>query len=89
MAAMVGYRCDPSSVEDVVARIKCLLDGETHFKQNIGRLQSAGAFEHLRRSGIGARYSDLIARVLREDFPDISPLRGLAADSLQSECQSS
>jgi glycosyltransferase involved in cell wall biosynthesis len=85
----VGYTCDPSSVEDVVAGIKCLLDRETHFKQNISRLQSAGAFEHLRRSAISARYSDLIARVLREDFPDISPLRGLAADSLQSESESS
>ena len=85
----VGYRCNPSSVEDVVAGMQCLLEGKTQFKRNIGRLQSAGAFEHLRRSATGARYSSLIADVLGKDLPDIGHLRGLAADNLQSECQSS
>jgi glycosyltransferase involved in cell wall biosynthesis len=85
----VGHRCDPSSVEDVATGIECLLVREAEFKRNIGRLQSAGAFEHLRRSTIAARYRALIARVLGEEFPGISLPRTPAADNLRSEYHSS
>jgi glycosyltransferase involved in cell wall biosynthesis len=85
----VGYRCDPSSVEDIATGMECLLDREALFKRNIGRLQSIGAFEHLRRSDITARYRALIARALGEKPPDISLPRAPAADSLRSEYQSS
>jgi glycosyltransferase involved in cell wall biosynthesis len=85
----VGYRCDPSSVEDVATGIECLLVREAEFKRNIVRLQSAGAFEHLRRSAVAARYHTLIARVLGEDSPDINLPRTPAADNPRSECRAS
>jgi glycosyltransferase involved in cell wall biosynthesis len=85
----VGYRCDPSSVEDVVTGIEYLLDREAEFKRSIGRLQSVGAFEHLRRSAIAARYRALVARALGEEPPDINLPQALAADNPRSECHSS
>jgi glycosyltransferase involved in cell wall biosynthesis len=85
----VGYRCDPSSVDDVVAGIECLLDREPEFKHRIGELQSTGAFEHLRRSAIAARYRALIGPLLGERAADLNPPRRREADSLQSEFRSS
>lgn len=67
----VGYRCDPSSVEDVAAGITSIIDREAELKRNIGELQVSGAFDHFRRPAIAARYRELIGRVVG-DGPSIS-----------------
>jgi glycosyltransferase involved in cell wall biosynthesis len=82
----VGYRCDPSSVEDVAAGIEYLLDRQRDLKRNIRNLHAEGAFEHLRRSGIAAHYRNLLARVLSAD--DVS-LRSFAASNPRFEFHAS
>ncbi|WP_088347431.1 MULTISPECIES: glycosyltransferase [Rhodomicrobium] len=57
----VGYRCTPNSVEDVTRGLRTLITDQARLKQDIARLQSAGAFEPLRREAIGARYRRLLA----------------------------
>lgn len=56
----VGYGCNPESVEDVTRGMGVLIREQGRLKQQIGRLQADGAFEHLRRHGIGARYNRIL-----------------------------
>jgi glycosyltransferase involved in cell wall biosynthesis len=59
----VGYRADPTSIDDVARGIRFLVANERPIKANIARMQEQGAFEHLRAPGIAAQYSGLIAGI--------------------------
>jgi glycosyltransferase involved in cell wall biosynthesis len=52
----VGYSCDPRSITDIADGLRLLLAQETRLKGEIRRLQDQGAFDYLRRAGIGACY---------------------------------
>jgi glycosyltransferase involved in cell wall biosynthesis len=84
----VGYRCDPSSVEDLAAGMKFLVDNERRLKRSIGQLQARDAFAHLRSPALIARYHALLARAIRAAKVVTPPLR-LLANSPQSEFHSS
>ncbi len=83
----VGYRCDPSSVEDIAAGIASLLAREAELKQNISRLQVNGALDHLRRPAIAARYRSLIRQVIGDSSLSRPPRR--MADNSRYESLSS
>jgi glycosyltransferase involved in cell wall biosynthesis len=59
-----GYRCDPSSPDDIAAGIGFLLDNEQPLKHALARHQAAKAFEHLRSGAIASRYGKVLARLL-------------------------
>jgi glycogen synthase len=61
--ADVGYRCNPSSPDDVAAGMLHLIEKQAEFKRRIGLLQAEGAFEAVRREAIGARYRQILAQV--------------------------
>jgi glycosyltransferase involved in cell wall biosynthesis len=83
----VGYRCDPSSLEDVAAGIAHLVEHEAALKANIKRLQGNGALEHLRRDAIGVRYRALTTGLLDAASPALNLLPPFAADSPRPECR--
>lgn len=56
----VGYSCNPQAITDIADSLRLLLAQESRLKGEIRRLQEAGAFEHLRRAGIAARYQELL-----------------------------
>ena len=56
----IGYCCDPQAITDVADSLRLLLAQESRLKGEIRRLQEAGAFDHLRRAGIAARYRELL-----------------------------
>ncbi len=58
----VGYRADPTSVEDIARGIRHLVECEQAIKINIARLQRSNAFEHVRRQSIAATYSGILSR---------------------------
>jgi glycosyltransferase involved in cell wall biosynthesis len=58
-----GYRCDPSSLDDVIAGLRHLIAEEQPLKQAIAALQAEDAFAHVRRDAIAARYAALIERL--------------------------
>ncbi|ARQ02421.1 glycosyltransferase [Pseudorhodoplanes sinuspersici] len=58
----VGYRADPTSVEDVARGMRFLIEREQSLKINIGHLHRNRTFDHLRRHRIAEVYSDLLAR---------------------------
>ncbi len=59
----VGYRCDPTSLDDVTAGIRHLLAEEEPLKRAIGAMQAKDAFAHLRREAIAAQYASIIDRL--------------------------
>jgi glycosyltransferase involved in cell wall biosynthesis len=59
----VGYRCDPTSLDDVTAGIRHLLAEEEPLKRAIGAMQAKNAFAHLRRDAIAAQYASIVNRV--------------------------
>jgi hypothetical protein len=70
----VGIACDSASPRDVTEGLGMLVARERELKREIARLQAAGAFEHLRQKGIGARYRALLARATGATALD-SPVR--------------
>jgi glycosyltransferase involved in cell wall biosynthesis len=62
----VGYRADPTSVEDVARGMRCLIEREQSLKINIGHLHQNRTFDHLRRHRIAEVYSDILTRETRE-----------------------
>lgn len=60
----VGYRCDPTSCNDVVDGLRFLATKEQRLKAEIRHHQSNGAFEFLRRPTIAARYRSLLLRAM-------------------------
>jgi glycosyltransferase involved in cell wall biosynthesis len=68
----VGVRCNPVSPESVARGIRDLLASERRLKENIARLQDAGVFEPLRRSGIAENYRQILAQHIGEERASIS-----------------
>lgn len=60
----VGYRCDPSSVDDVARGLRFLALEEDRLKREILGGQIGGAFEDLRRAAIAERYRELLLRAI-------------------------
>jgi hypothetical protein len=58
-----GYRCDPTSLDDVVAGLRHVITEEQPLKQAIGAMQAKDAFAHVRRDPIAARYAALVQRL--------------------------
>jgi len=64
----VGYGCDPQSLDDVIGGLRFIVNKEARLKAEIGLQQREGAFHHLRRAGISARYSELLSAALARPF---------------------
>jgi glycosyltransferase involved in cell wall biosynthesis len=58
-----GYRCDPTSLDDVVAGVRHLVMEEQPLKQAIRGMHDRDAFAHVRREAIAARYTALVERL--------------------------
>lgn len=67
----VGYRCDPTSREDVAEGLRFLALEEHRLKREIQRLQTEAALDFLRRPAIAARYRSLLLRAMGEK--DVQP----------------
>lgn len=67
----VGYRCDPTSREDVAEGLRFLALEEHRLKREIQRLQTEAALDFLRRPAITARYRSLLLRAMGEE--DVQP----------------
>jgi glycosyltransferase involved in cell wall biosynthesis len=70
----VGYRCDPSSAEDIAKGIKMLIRDESILKQRIARLQDENAFDHLRRAKIASRYREILNDIVASPVQSRSPI---------------
>ena len=60
----IGYACDPTSMDDIIAGINYLLDHEAEIKQRIAALQSSGGIDIMRRDTILETYRTGIRGVL-------------------------
>jgi glycosyltransferase involved in cell wall biosynthesis len=60
---LVGYACDPHSLEDVKHGIRVLLRDEAKLKQGIAEAQRSGRFEHVKRESILSTYEGVLRRV--------------------------
>ncbi len=58
----VGYRADPTSVQDIARGMSLLIEREQSIKINIAHLHRNRTFEHLRRQRIAEVYADILAR---------------------------
>jgi glycosyltransferase involved in cell wall biosynthesis len=63
----IGCATNAQSVADVADGLRMLLIQEERLKAEIGRLQKEGAFEHVRRSSIVARYRDILTAITAGD----------------------
>ncbi len=59
----IGYASDPQSAADVAEGLRFLLSQEARLKAEIGRLQQQGAFDHVRRAAVSARYRELLSEL--------------------------
>jgi glycosyltransferase involved in cell wall biosynthesis len=62
----VGYRCDPQSVDDVAAGMKCLVEQQEPMKKRLGALHAEDAFAAFRAANIAVQYGRIL-RSLTED----------------------
>jgi glycosyltransferase involved in cell wall biosynthesis len=60
----IGYRCDPTSVDDVVKGLRVLATQEETLKREVLAAQMRGAFECLRRPAIAERYRSLLKQAI-------------------------
>ena len=58
----VGYRADPTSVQDVARGMRFLIEREQSLKINIAHLHQNRTFDHLRRHRIAEIYSRILER---------------------------
>jgi glycosyltransferase involved in cell wall biosynthesis len=58
----IGYRCDPTSREDVARGVRYLIANEVRLKQNLGQLQGGQVLTALRRPAIAALYRSILLR---------------------------
>jgi glycosyltransferase involved in cell wall biosynthesis len=59
----VGYRCDPQSVDDVAAGMKCLVEQQELLKNRLGALHAEDAFAALRAANIAAQYGRILRSI--------------------------
>jgi glycosyltransferase involved in cell wall biosynthesis len=62
----IGYRCDPQSVDDVAAGMKCLIEQQQPMKGRLAALHAEDAFAALRACNIAAQYGRIL-RSITED----------------------
>ena len=62
----VGYRADPTSVEDIARGMRLLIEREQSLKINIAHLHQGRTFDHLRRHRIAEVYSGILTREAAE-----------------------
>jgi len=62
----VGYRANPTSVEDIAHGMRFLIEREQSIKINIAHMQRNRMFEHVRRHHIAETYSRILADNITE-----------------------
>jgi glycosyltransferase involved in cell wall biosynthesis len=60
----IGYASAVNSRDDVARGLRVMFSQEERLKAEIGRLQSEGSLNHVRREAIVARYRDVLASIL-------------------------
>ena len=63
----VGYRCNPQSVEDVAAGMKCLVEQQEPMKNRLGALHADDAFAAFRAANIAAQYEHVLRSIVEHE----------------------